>query len=29
VDDLGPAVVDGAEIVVEYRPWQILTLLVD
>jgi alpha-mannosidase len=28
-DDLGPAEVDGAEIVVEYRPWQILTLLVD
>jgi alpha-mannosidase len=28
-DDLGPAQVDGAEIVVDYRPWEIVTLLVD
>jgi alpha-mannosidase len=27
-DDMGPVEVDGAEIVVDFRPWQILTLLV-
>jgi alpha-mannosidase len=28
-DDLGPADVDGEAIVVDYRPWEIVTLLVD
>jgi alpha-mannosidase len=28
-DDLGPAEVEGDAIVVDYRPWQIVTLLVD
>jgi alpha-mannosidase len=28
-DDLGPADVDGDAIVVDYRPWEIVTLLVD
>jgi alpha-mannosidase len=28
-DDLGPVEVDGEEIVVDYRPWEIVTLLVD
>jgi alpha-mannosidase len=28
-DDLGPAPVDGGEIVVDYRPWELVTLLVD
>jgi alpha-mannosidase len=28
-DDLGPAEVDGDAIVVDFRPWQIVTLLVD
>jgi alpha-mannosidase len=28
-DDLGPATVDGDAIVVDYRPWEIVTLLVD
>jgi alpha-mannosidase len=27
-DDLGPATIDGHAIVVDYRPWEILTLLV-
>jgi alpha-mannosidase len=27
-DDLGPVEVDGGEIVVDFRPWQIVTLLV-
>jgi alpha-mannosidase len=28
-DDLGPAAVDGDAIVVDYRPWEIVTLMVD
>jgi alpha-mannosidase len=28
-DDLGPVEVDGEKIVVDYRPWEIVTLLVD
>ncbi len=28
-DDLGPAAADGGAIVVDYRPWEIVTLLVD
>ncbi|MEA2396115.1 MAG: alpha-mannosidase [Solirubrobacteraceae bacterium] len=28
-DDLGAAAVDGGEIVLDYRPWEIVTLLVD
>ena len=28
-DDLGPAEVDGDAVVVDFRPWQIVTLLVD
>jgi alpha-mannosidase len=28
-DDVGPVAVDGEEIVVDYRPWEIVTLLVD
>ncbi|MEY2535986.1 MAG: hypothetical protein QOF29_3896, partial [bacterium] len=27
-DDLGPAEVDGAEILVDFRPWQVVTLTV-
>jgi len=27
-DDLGPAEVDGDAVVVDFRPWQIVTLLV-
>ena len=28
-DDLGPAEVDGDGVLVEFRPWQIVTLLVE